>query len=253
MTTPGNRKLTPAEMSARVEDIKRIAATHPHWNVRAMARAVLDEPLDWKGNTLRNPNASRDREQASSAYGITQFLPATTFDYYRTRKYPVPKNKTLAEQVLAAIEAKEAKARAACYNGNAGNGEHWRWQRAGYHDPLVDTPIEPDDDQFLNGAGAAVNLCSIERYPYGSIAGEGPHLALIGCEEVETAVGVFITDNDPATVIAQRKADRDLVEEYIEAWKAYEADPAAFQSGYAAGLWFGVKRLADVYGVEVAE
>jgi hypothetical protein len=57
--------------------------------------------------------------------------------------------------------------------------------------------------------------------------------------------------HSPAATLIRCEADRELAREYVEAGKVYDADPSAFQSGYTAGLWCGLKRLATVYGVGV--
>ncbi|HEX3781687.1 MAG TPA: DUF6221 family protein [Pseudonocardiaceae bacterium] len=114
-------------------------------------------------------------------------------------------------------------------------GEHWRWERSHYNDPLADTPVDIEAgaaarDEFL-AEGADVGLRSIEEYPFLATPGSGPHLVLSGTEEVEVGVGVHVARHDPNRVLRGVEAKRQIV----EAWRA--AKIRKVTSGRNYGRW----------------
>lgn len=106
-----------------------------------------------------------------------------------------------------AVEASRCGSR-----GYTPRGEHWRWECHDDHqinpDPLVDSDLHCTEDENYS-----VSLRSVEEYPYDNIPGEGPHFALNYVEEAETVVAGHIIRHDPAAVLADLAAKRQIFAE----------------------------------------
>jgi hypothetical protein len=91
-------------------------------------------------------------------------------------------------------------------------GAHWQWE-----DGETDEVITPD----LSAKGpldedVALSLRSRETWPTGSV-GELPQFAIHAAEDVPVAVGGHIVRHDPARVLAEVDAKRQVVERFEQA------------------------------------
>jgi Family of unknown function (DUF6221) len=89
-------------------------------------------------------------------------------------------------------------------------GQHWRWEDA--HSDKILTP-DPVTQEFLDEETDA-SLRSIEHYPWGSIAGEGPAFLISHAQEVQAAAGGHIARHDPARVLREVDAKRKILAEH---------------------------------------
>lgn len=130
----------------------------------------------------------------------------------------------------ARLDEREKVARAA--SGTRGheapNGERWRWEYTFSDHPQVDQPVSIDPGEEFIGDSGTVGVRSIESYPFNATPGSGPHLALIGCEEVEPGVALHIADNDPRYVLDDIAAKRKIIEAHAPSVDHFSDD---------AGMW----------------
>lgn len=121
-------------------------------------------------------------------------------------------------------------------------GEHWHWVES-----RGDTPITPDPTigEHLDDAGTGewrrLALRSIEEYPL-SGGGTLPSFIVSTAEEVNTVAGGHIVRHDPARVLRDIAAKRQMFEECV---RAVDGGP---DGSAAAGLAVTVmKGLAAPY------
>lgn len=101
----------------------------------------------------------------------------------------------------------------------APGGVHWQWV-----DPDTDTVIAPSPelDDVVGGDHFRVSLRSRENWPT-EWAGRLPQFAIPMAEEVPAAVGGHIVRHDPARVLAEVEAKRQILEAH-EPWTAENGD-----------------------------
>lgn len=123
-------------------------------------------------------------------------------------------------------------------------GEHWRWE-----DVETDQPVTPDpaSDEFIKGAGWNASLRSVERYPFDAMPGVGPHIALSGSDEVEAAVGGHIARHDPARVLAQVEALRQIVDWLDGSMRPKGAPPGVRIDTVNQGYRRALQTLASIW------
>ena len=147
-------------------------------------------------NALRRVGAA-DREAGGhpmsgpSAEGIVGFLRAR-----------------LDEDEAWALGASSAPRRAAT------EGEHWHWQDVGTDDDIEPNPAVQGEYMDDDAESYAVALRSVELYPYRSIPGAGPHMVLGHIQEIEPAIAGHIARHDPARVLREVEAKRQIVDEH---------------------------------------
>lgn len=92
------------------------------------------------------------------------------------------------------------------------DGVHWQWT-----DPETDQVVTPDParDEFVGGEeGFRVSLRSRETWRTASGVGDLPQFAIPTAEEVPSAVGGHIIRHDPARVLLEIDAKRELLRQY---------------------------------------
>lgn len=118
--------------------------------------------------------------------------------------------------------AREASRRDA--DGFTPTGEHWHWVEPERDQVLT---LDPMLDEYLNDGGRAA-LRSVEEYPTRS-SYTLPHFVVSYAEEQRTIDAMHIARWDPARVLAEVEAKRELIDELI----AYmEGDYAPWNEGY---------------------
>lgn len=89
-------------------------------------------------------------------------------------------------------------------------GEHWHWVEPDGDQVLT---LDPVQDEYLNDGGRAA-LHSVEEYPTGN-PWTLPHMVLPYGEEVRTTDAMHIARWDPARVLAEVEAKREILDEYL--------------------------------------
>lgn len=88
-------------------------------------------------------------------------------------------------------------------------GVHWRWMNTATDEEIVP---DPERESYVGEmAEAAADLRSRETWPTASGIGELPQFAIRYSEEVPSAVGSHIVRHDPARVLREINAKRQLV------------------------------------------
>ena len=103
------------------------------------------------------------------------------------------------------------------------SGEHWRWEGENTDQPVT---IDPMLGEFVEGHDyEPIGLRSAETYPSrsGSV-GDLVHLVIRGQEELEPAVAGHIARWDPARVLAEVAAKRDLLAVLLDYEAAIDAE-----------------------------
>jgi len=95
------------------------------------------------------------------------------------------------------------------------DGVRWHWKCCDANhdvpaDPVVDTSMECVIDR-----DPEVALCSVERFAYGTIIGDGPSLALAS-QEVPTIVAGYLLRRDPHRTITDVRATKRLLDNYSD-------------------------------------
>lgn len=116
----------------------------------------------------------------------------------------------LIEFLRARLDEDEEIARAASgrREGQASDGEHWRWEYV--HD---DKPIDLDEADEI-GVAFGVSLRSVELYSVYSGVGDLPHF-VVQADEQEVRAARHIARHDPARVLAEVEAKRFLIAEIL--------------------------------------
>jgi len=92
---------------------------------------------------------------------------------------------------------------------SAEGGVHWRWMNTATDEEIVP---DPERESYVGEmAEAAVDLRSRETWPTASGIGELPQFAIRYSEEVPSAVGGHIVRHDPARVLLEIDAKRQLI------------------------------------------
>lgn len=119
-------------------------------------------------------------------------------------------------------------------------GVHWQWED--YETDDVVTP-DPGQEEFVNGERFRVSLRSRERWPTSSGVGDLPQFASPMAEEIPSAVGGHIIRHDPARVLREIDAKRDLLRLAERAHDYHET----FTSGFASALEQTLRLFALAY------
>lgn len=93
--------------------------------------------------------------------------------------------------------------------GQTPTGEHWQWEETDDDQVLS---LDPMLDEYLNEA-SAVALRSVEQYPTGN-PWTLPHFVVSGTEEMRTVDAMHIARWDPARVLAEIDAKRQLLQQF---------------------------------------
>ena len=143
----------------------------------------------------------------------------------------------LGEQLAAdALWAMEASRR---NSGQAPEGGvHWQWET---RDDEVVAP-DPSIEEFVGGDNFSVSLRSRETWPTHSV-GDLPQFAIPTAEEVPSAVGGHIAEWDPARVLREIDAKRDL----LVFAKGIRDHHVTFTTGVAARLEETLRLFALAY------
>jgi hypothetical protein len=101
--------------------------------------------------------------------------------------------------------------------------ERWQWVHTGGPNPeysgyaFVDQPVDLErwkDEVYVGGNGPSeayrVSLRSLEQYP--SSSGSLPHFVIGETEELEVATARHIAEHDPARVLREVEAKRQIVD-----------------------------------------
>ena len=93
-------------------------------------------------------------------------------------------------------------------------GEHWKWETSSDDEPITPDPVNEEHlgDSLRN---CAVGLRSVEEYSDDWL-GPGRTLChvIFGAEEVPSAVGGHIIRHDPARVLRDVEAKREILERH---------------------------------------
>lgn len=161
----------------------------------------------------------------------------------------------LIAKLEVAISADEQWAVAASTSWDAitATGEHWHWE-CSHCD--TDIEIEPLDEMMRcpRCGSYGVGLRSVEEYDSRSV-GMLAHLALQGTEEVSPTVAGHIIRHDPARVLHDVAAHREILKWAKEAISMCTVSPGGVLSQPGEhmmgdiGRW-NVEALAKAYGVD---
>jgi hypothetical protein len=110
---------------------------------------------------------------------------------------------TITDFLLARIGEDEAVAQAAIDKGRPGT--HWQWVRA-YDDVVVEDPALDDTDEYQ------YSLRTVEHFPTASGVGDLPAFVIGAVFPSESLGHVHIARHDPARVLAECKAKRQVID-----------------------------------------
>lgn len=125
-------------------------------------------------------------------------------------------------------------------------GVHWRWVDADSDEVL---PLDPALDAML-AEGGRVRMESAEEFETGSV-GQLPAFAVSYCEEVRTVIAGHIVRHDPARVLREVAAKRQIIDMHEAMQAGVEASAGTVLAGAAKvrlGAYGNVLRaLASAY------
>lgn len=87
-------------------------------------------------------------------------------------------------------------------------GVHWRWEDLEADEVLT---VDPGRDEYVGGQAFSASLRSREQWPTTSGVGDLPQFAISTAEEVPSAVGGHIVRHDPARILREVEAKREIV------------------------------------------
>jgi hypothetical protein len=145
----------------------------------------------------------------------------------------------LTDFLLARIAEDEAAARAAIDPDRPGT--HWHWVM-----DATDTPVADRHLQRAQDDGESVSLRTVEEFESRSGVGPLPHF-VVQSGEVRGTAGDHIARHDPARVLAECEAKRQIVEDFQVLHRDYRETHSETTEARRFQAMVTVARLASVY------